>query len=117
MCLLALALLSALPAEHLHAADPASIHAAVVHRHVDDDATDPHPDTPGHHDDHATARPLSPVFQTSSKFAPTAPVVVTATVGFARETMFAGPVAPCHVVPIHSPPLRLLPSRAPPALA
>jgi len=117
VCLLALASLSALPAEHVHAADPAGIHSTVVHRHLDDDATDPDPDRPEHHDDHATARPLSRVFQISPKFAPTSPVVVTATLVLAREAPFVGLVGPCYVVPIHSPPSRLLPSRAPPAHA
>jgi hypothetical protein len=117
-CLLAFALLTALPAEHLHEADTAG--AAVVHRHLDDTETPSQPDGPTEHhdrDDHATVRSLSPVFQTSPKFAPSAPAVLTVSAVAVQGRIFLSHVVSYDAVPVHSPPTRLLASRAPPARA
>jgi hypothetical protein len=118
VCLLAFALLSAVPAEHLHEAGTAG--SAVVHRHLDDAATPSQSDGPSDHhdlDDHATARSLSPVFQISPKFTPIAPAVVTASAVTAPVRIFLSHVLAYHSPPVHSPPTRLLASRAPPARA
>ena len=115
-CLVALALLGALPAEHLHAADTTEVHGPVVHRHLEESDA-PHSNAPADHDDHLTAQPLSALFHTSPKFAPPAPQIVTAAAVIAPDLRVVSHVVPPHLVPVYSPPPRLLSSRAPPALA
>lgn len=124
LSLVALALLTALPPEHLHDADSAGVHGAVIHRHLDD-ASAQLADAPGDHaeqatadhDDHATVHPLSPVFQASPKFSVASPILGSASVVLAPDTGIIVRVARCDAVPVHSPPLRLIPSRAPPTRA
>ncbi len=113
---LAVALLGVLPAEHVHAPEAPGAGESVIHRHVVE-AHSSSADSVLGHGDHATARVLSPGFETSSKFAPQQPVAVSAMTVPAPPIEGQQPSMRSGLLPAHSPPPRRLPARAPPAHA
>jgi hypothetical protein len=113
---LAVALLGVLPAEHVHHDETPAGVESVIHRHVveGDSSAD---NSTFEHGDHGTARLLSPSFETSSTFAPQQPVVVSVVTVPAPDIKALKPSMRSGHLPIHSPPPRRLPARAPPAHA
>ncbi len=113
---LAVALIGVLPAEHVHSPETPGIGESVIHRHVVEGHSSA-ADSTFEHGDHGTARLLSPSFETSFKFAPQQLVVVSVVTVPAPDIKALKPSMRCGHLPIHSPPPRRLPARAPPAHA
>ncbi len=107
------AALSALPSEHVHAADTPEFSRTVVHRHhVASHST--RSSSSLERGDHATAVFLSSAFDTIQKFAVGPPVVVPSAVVFPPPAAPLGHRAVSDGPPIHGPPKLSVLSRAPP---
>lgn len=112
---LSLALVGSLPGEHRHAAGTMGEVGPVVHRHFDIDYS-PHDSSTldGSETDHGANAGTTLTFVTRVKFTPY-------TSALASSSSFTSPDVPASPafratdpVPLRAPPLRLLPSRAPP---
>ncbi len=109
----AVAALSVLPPEHMHAADTPEFNRTVVHRHhVASHST--RSSSSLERGDHATAVFLSSAFDTIQKFAVGPPVVVPSAVVIPPPVAPLGHRAVSGSPPIHRPPKPSVPSRAPP---
>jgi hypothetical protein len=108
---MALAALGVLPPEHIHEAVDGE---QLIHHRHEIDSTVPNGERVVHAADHSTVRVIAAVFDTSSVFAPAPALLPESSRVVAAEQTSLGRFITTANPPIHGPPPRPGPSRAPP---